>query len=306
MLKTLLAVTAIVSSSLTAQAIHTIRVPTDYTYVVTYFDGQDASGLRLAGSDDGYGWDYLPVDFNPSVGDWKIFRDPSFAQGPDGTFHLVWTTGSNGFGYARSTDLLNWSEVQFIKINRGPLAGDPKFCWAPEVIWDEQERRFIVIFSVGMHGREGGGWRSDFKSYFVTTADFETISEPQLLFDPHPPEFFDIDAAIVPFNGQWYAFYKIEDGILETPEKDKDGIHWATAPSPTGPWSGYSAERLPGNVPNSEGPSPIVINGQLHVFYDLTPGLRCAVSGDGMNWTDISEKVQSPRDFRHGTIRKVR
>ena len=240
------------------------------------------------------------------MGDWQIFRDPSFARGPDGVFHLVWTTGSNGFGYARSSDLLNWEDVRFIKVNRGPLAGNPKFCWAPEILWDDDSAQFIIIFSIGMNGREGGGWRADFKSYYVTTVTFDTFSEPRLLFDPHPAEFFDIDASIVAFNGRWYAFYKIEDGILATPEKDKDGIHWATAPSPTGPCSDFSTGRLPGNQANSEGPSPIVIGDQLVVFYDLTPGLKAAVTRDGKQWEDVSGRIQQPPNYRHGTIRKLR
>ena len=40
-------------------------------------------------------------------------RDPSIAQGGDGTYHLVFTSawkGTKTFGYASSKDLIHWSE----------------------------------------------------------------------------------------------------------------------------------------------------------------------------------------------------
>jgi beta-xylosidase len=64
-------------------------------------------------------------------------RDPSIAQGPDGTFHLVWTSswkGDLGFGYASSKDLIHWSEQQFIPV----MANEPSTVnvWAPEIMYD--------------------------------------------------------------------------------------------------------------------------------------------------------------------------
>lgn len=71
----------------------------DYDYVFTYFDGSQNNGLKLAGSNNGYSWTPIGgVNFSPRIGQWKIFLDPSFDKGPDGKFHLAWTTGSHGFG----------------------------------------------------------------------------------------------------------------------------------------------------------------------------------------------------------------
>lgn len=42
----------------------------------------------------------------------KIMRDPCIAQGPDGTFHMVWTNSweSQTIGYALSKDLITWNK----------------------------------------------------------------------------------------------------------------------------------------------------------------------------------------------------
>src|SRR5690606_24941028 len=87
-------------------------------YIFTSFREPATDGLFLAYSEDGYHWSDLGGPFlKPEVGEGKLMRDPSMVKGPDGTFHLVWTTawrGDRGFGYASSKDLLHWSEQKFI------------------------------------------------------------------------------------------------------------------------------------------------------------------------------------------------
>ena len=96
-------------------------------------------GLHFLYSRDALHWDSIPGSFlHPEVGNDKpyydyrakktetakfypqhMMRDPSLAQGPDGTYHLVWTTawqGSKGFGYACSKDLIHWSEQREIDV----------------------------------------------------------------------------------------------------------------------------------------------------------------------------------------------
>ena len=65
-----------------------------------------------------------------------MMRDPSITQGPDGTFHLVWTiswNGEQGFGYASSKDLIHWSEQREIKVMKDSLTNN---VWAPEVFYE--------------------------------------------------------------------------------------------------------------------------------------------------------------------------
>ena len=80
--------------------------------------------------------DLNQIFLKPEVGTQKIMRDPSIAQGPDGVFHLVWTCswkGDNGFGYAGSKDLKNWSEQKFIPVmQKEPTTVN---VWAPEIFF---------------------------------------------------------------------------------------------------------------------------------------------------------------------------
>ena len=74
-------------------------------YLFFYFEGNagQEGGLHLAASQDLHHWDMLADSLlRPRVGEWKIFRDPSVIQDDSGTFHLAWTTGTSGFGDARS------------------------------------------------------------------------------------------------------------------------------------------------------------------------------------------------------------
>ncbi len=104
-------------------------------YLFTSFRDADQKYLRFLWSEDGYHWTNVPGTFlEANVGEAKQLRDPSIAQGPDGTFHLVWTTGwhdSKGFGYASSRDLIHWSDEEFIPV----MATEPTTVnvWAPEI-----------------------------------------------------------------------------------------------------------------------------------------------------------------------------
>src|SRR5690606_35056667 len=104
------------------------------------------AGLRMLYSYDGYHWtDLDTVLLRPEVGTQKVMRDPSMVQGPDGTFHLVWTTSwkaDRGFGYASSKDLLHWSEQKHIPaMEHEPGALN---AWAPELFYDDVKKDYII------------------------------------------------------------------------------------------------------------------------------------------------------------------
>lgn len=62
-------------------------------YVSTSFHEPATEGLRFIYSYDGVRWDSIQgVFLRPEVGKQKVMRDPSVVKGPDGTFHLVWTS----------------------------------------------------------------------------------------------------------------------------------------------------------------------------------------------------------------------
>ncbi|UFH52693.1 hypothetical protein [Spirosoma sp. KNUC1025] len=102
-------------------------------YMFSSFHEPANEGLRFLYSYDGYTWTDLNRTFlKPEIGNQKVMRDPSIAQGKDGTFHLVWTSSwrdDKGFGYASSKDLIHWSPERFIPVmEHEPTAVN---VWAP-------------------------------------------------------------------------------------------------------------------------------------------------------------------------------
>src|SRR5688500_488406 len=68
-----------------------------------------AVGRPLAASRARYRWETLNAGrsyLTPSVGTAKLMRDPCVARGPDGIYHMVWTSGwnENNIGYASTRD----------------------------------------------------------------------------------------------------------------------------------------------------------------------------------------------------------
>ena len=115
-------------------------------YIFSFFVGQ-SDGLHLAYSRDGFNWtpiaDNRPL-LKPEIGEDKLMRDPSICQGPDGTFHMVWTSSWTDriIGYASSTDLIHWSEQKAIPVMMHE--SEAHNCWAPEVTWDPASKLFYI------------------------------------------------------------------------------------------------------------------------------------------------------------------
>lgn len=84
----------------------------DKVFLFAYFMGNGEDGLHLAASTDGFTWETINDGKSilpPLVGESTLMRDPCITTGPDGTFHMVWTTSwtGNTIGYAHSKDLIN-------------------------------------------------------------------------------------------------------------------------------------------------------------------------------------------------------
>ena len=130
-------------------------------YVSTSFHEPATEGLRFIYSYDGLRWDSIEgVFLRPEVGAQKVMRDPSIVQGPDGTFHLVWTSswrGDIGFGYSSSKDLIHWTKQRFIPTGlaggttaipgAGGTAALPVNTWAPELFYDDVKRQFLIVWA---------------------------------------------------------------------------------------------------------------------------------------------------------------
>ena len=65
-------------------------------YGFTYFVGNGGDGLQLAQSAGGLKWKALgdwTSYLKPEISKDKLMRDPWVIKGPDGKFHVVWTSG---------------------------------------------------------------------------------------------------------------------------------------------------------------------------------------------------------------------
>ena len=193
---------------------------TEKVFLFSYFTGNGEDGLHLAASTDGLKWESLQGNrsfLTPEVGG-KLMRDPCVTQGPDGTFHMVWTSGwwDQGIGLAHSRDLIHWSQQQWLPVMKHEQTA--RNCWAPEILYDPQANQFVIFWSTTIPGRfpeteavdgdkmpEGGV--CNHRIYFTTTRDFQTFSKTALLYDPG---FNCIDATIVPARGKWLMFFKDE------------------------------------------------------------------------------------------------
>lgn len=274
-------------------------------YLFSSFRGNGESGLHLAFSRDGLEWKPLNGDrplLRPQVGS-KLMRDPSICRGPDGTFHMVWTTGwwDKGIGLAHSKDLIHWTPQRRL----GVMDHEPNAlnCWAPEILYDPQTQQFLIYWSTTIPGRfpetdETGdisreGYKQNHRIYYITTKDLETFSPAALLYDGG---FNVIDAVIVPDNGRGLMFVKDE---TKRPQAQKN-LRLAVGENLTGPYGPASEPFSPSWV---EGPTVLKLGEYWVVYYDeYTRGRYGAVrSKDLKNWEIISEQLRFPRGTRHGT-----
>src|ERR1051325_6888315 len=261
-------------------------------YVFAYFKGNGEDGLHLAYSNDGLFWKSLNRGrslLQPSVGSDKLMRDPHLSFGPDGLFHLVWTTSWTEavIGHATSKDLIHWSEQQTIK----PMRQEPNVqnVWAPELFYDAGARRYLLFWSTTISGRfpAMNDNRFGHRIYVSTTRDFRTFEAAHLFYDPG---FNVIDATIVKDRNRYIMFFKNETQ-RPTPEKN---IRYAVSKKPAGPYSAPSSP-ITGHY-WSEGPSAIKIGGTWFVYFDryLEHRYGGVSSIDMQQWEDISAELRFP------------
>ena len=261
----------------------------DTAYLFTSFRG-DGDGLHLSYSDDALHWTPLSGTFlKPQVGD-RLMRDPDLLRGPDGTYHLVWTTGwgDGGIGYASSTNLTDWPKQSFI-----PLLENANQHWAPELFYDEPNERFLIVWSSSM--RDG----KSFRAYYVTTEDFETFSEPALLFDP-PID--NIDTTMRKTGDRYTIVFKQTDDQGNGVWGD---IYAATADSPTGPYTLVETPLL--DDQRAEGPALAQVGDRTLLYVDYYTQGRFGVlsTTDWQTWTDMSDEAEIVEGQRHGSIVEV-
>ena len=136
-------------------------------------------------------------------GKYRIFAtDLSLAYNFRNKYHFDWPTVShNGSKYLtmwESEDLVHWSEQRLL-----PLGDEDFGClWAPDVFYDPEKEDYVLHWS-SSHARNGFG---NMGIFFSRTRDFQTFSEPKLLYEK--PDAGIIDSAIYVENGKYFLFLK--------------------------------------------------------------------------------------------------
>lgn len=257
--------------------------------------------LHLAVSRDGRRWEALHGN-RPVVPDvWM--RDPFVNRGPDGYFHLLATgrSGPRECLYLRSRDLITWEEPRSLPL----MAGVPEAnnIWAPEWFYDEDRGEYFLLWSSSF---DKPGWKNS-RLWCCRSRDFETFSEPQVLFEP---PYSVIDGTLLQHDGTYFLFHKEEEfGALRG---ERRAIRLATAASPEGPYRIHdgplnrSAETGGQIVPViTEGPAVMrdpLGNGWL-LLYDFCMGDDYGVSRspDLWQWSEEAD-VAFPPNARHGSV----
>lgn len=288
----------------------------DSAYLLSYFIGNGETGTYLAVSDDG--WTFSPLVeptvpiVRPAVGKDKLMRDPCLLHGPDGLWHLTWTTGwwDRHVGYATSKDLIHWSEQRALPVMEHEP--DALNAWAPELIYDPQGKRLVLFWSTTIPGRfpetdpKGGADASasgkplNHRFYYAESHDNgKTWSETKLLWDPG---FNCIDLTMVHDGKGWLLIGKDE---TKTPQPHK-WLFVARGKSATGPFE-IVTPRITGNY-WAEGPTVVKVGRRWRVYFDRYQESRwgAAESDDGLHWREASEKLHMVPHARHGLVLSAR
>ena len=276
-------------------------------FLFSYFTDNGQDGLHFAYSKDGLKWEALKGGKSfvaPTVGNDKLMRDPFILQGKDGLFHLVWTSSwkDRQIGYASSKDLINWSEQKAIPV----MAHEPtaKNCWAPEMVYDPENKNYIIFWATTIPGRHSDVASSEsekglnHRMYSTTTSDFQIFSPTKLFFNP---DFSVIDATILPRKKTFYMFLKNEN-----PNPPEKNIRITQSKLAVGPYPISVSAPITGKY-WAEGPTALEIGEYVYVYFDKYRDHKYgAVRSKNMkDWEDVSEKISFPDGVRHGTAFKV-
>ncbi|RYX84949.1 endo-1,4-beta-xylanase [bacterium] len=269
--------------------------------------------VYFALSKDGRDWTALNEEKPVLVSELgeKGVRDPYLLRSPDGKkFFMVATdlsinlnhdwsravrAGSKSIVIWESDDLVKWSEPRLVRV----AADDAGCTWAPEVVYDEDTKDYLVYWA-------STNKRDDFakqRIWAARTKDFRTFGEP-FIYIEKPTTVIDTD--IIRDKGKYYRFSKDEKFKAITMESSEHLM---------GPWKDvpdFSLAQLRGY----EGPQCYLIEPSI----DGKPATWCLILDhysagrgyqpfvtqnlEGGQFT-AGEGFRFPFRFRHGSILPV-
>ena len=205
-----------------------------------FLSPEQGEAIRFAVSRDGFNYKALnenkPVIDSKTISSTGGVRDPHILRCEDGeTFYMVATdmVASNGWDSNRamvlmkSKDLINWESSVVNIQNKYEGQEDLKRVWAPQTIYDEKAKKYMIYWSM----KHGDG--QDIIYYSYANRDFTDLeTEPRVLFMPQD-EKACIDGDIIQKDGIYYMFYKTEghgDGIKIAMTKNLTSNLWMEDP----------------------------------------------------------------------------
>lgn len=227
------------------------------SYLFAYFTGNspEEEQICFALSQDGYNYTLLndgePVIPSAEIARKKCVRDPHILRGQDGdTFYMVVTdmrsndgwSSNDGLVLLKSDDLIHWtsSAIDFPETWPDMFQRDALTqVWAPQTIYDPEEKKYMVYYSIGWDGatqqtaRESQTAEDDHKTHYViycsyANEDFTELSRPEILYD-HGANTIDADIVYSDTDGRYHMFFKTEG--------EGNGIQQATAETLRGEWT---------------------------------------------------------------------
>ncbi len=290
-------------------------------FFLPYFLGNGQKGIYMTYSHDGFKFDLLNdgklILPAPKWRKESLTRDPSILY-HNGIFHMVWTTSwkSRSIGYAYSKNLRDWSEPKKIRI-WGKYKGI-KNTWAPELHWDPEEKKFLILWSTTTKAelKDNDGSNNskdrDHRSYASSTKNFKEFTKPELFYTTVDPELSVIDPYIAhdDDNDRWVMVIKNE---MPPPDGGKN-LCLVFSKKMQGPYETKLGPPIVGKGSTivdemTEGPSLLKVDGLWRLYFD-SPNSRysycLATSYDLKTWKDQSHKMKLPiKRMRHGTVMRV-
>jgi hypothetical protein len=255
-------------------------------------------GLHLAVSNDGLTWSPLnqnnPVA-TPTQGTLGL-RDPYILRRQDGTF-VILATDLNGTDFSQrnqfihvwfSTDLSSFTGYHRLRLNTLQ-----SHTWAPEAFWDPARGQYGIIYSINNGTRD---------VFFVNyTTDFQTVSNPQVFFDPG---FNVLDGTVFSDGGVNYLYYKnLSNGLLfgarsNTLNPGSFTTYTSGMIQGNGIEAPIIAKALTSNTFYLWGDSYSPVNGE---FYAWSTG-----SISGGSWTVMNQRSYAqPLNSKHASIAQI-
>ena len=280
-------------------------------YVYAYFKGPwptgGDSGVFLSYSEDGYNFQdmnggnaVLQTQGMPGFGtNEDQMRDPSVVYGPDGKYHMVWTTAATdvnrNIGYAWSYDLKTWNDVQTIEMWDAASTPNIEHTWAPEIEYNGRGEYEIIFTANPYNGLPG--YDSYLYLWSTTTTDFVNFTTPVEAYNGGV-NVIDGDKTYNPATGTY--FMPMEDAVAGQPNDISVATSLTGEP---GTWSRDPSLTIDIFNKATEGPSLIQIDGLWHLYFDYFGDgiLGMATSPDLVNWTESSAQATLPAG-RHGTV----